>query len=209
MNGVSLALVIILAILLFILLLLLIPLRLKIRYNGEETSAVFKYFLFSIRLYPKKDGGKNKKKENKKEKEKPYSEFQKKSKAPFTQQVSTLISLVTSSGRLAKIALSLHNLKFTVTAKVCSEDAAQTAVNCGKTSAFLHSAAAVLGNFIEIKKRNIAVLPDYEGSESVYNLDAVLSLLPIRLVFNIHKLIPELIAISDALPNKNKGEKTK
>lgn len=206
MNGGMIALIIVLAVLLFIILLLLIPLRLKIRYNGKETSAVFKFLFFSVRLYPKKEGAKKKKAP---EKEKPYSEMEKKSKAPFTEQVSSLISLVTSSGRIAKLALSLHNLKFTLNAKICAEDAAQTAVSCGTTSAFLHSAVAVLGNFIEIKKRNIVVLPDYEGSESVFNLDAVLSLLPIRLVFNIHKLIPELIAISDALPNKNKGEKTK
>ena len=100
MNGGSLALVICVSVLIFVLLLLLIPLRLKICYNGEETVVVFKYLFFRYTLYPKKEG-KSQKNKDKKEKQKPYSDLEKKSKAPFTEQVSSLISLVTSSGRLS------------------------------------------------------------------------------------------------------------
>ncbi len=209
MNGWLLALIIFLSVLALILVLLLFPVRLSISYIGDKTQVFLKYLFIKIRLLPQ-----NKKKGSKKggagqeKKISPPSQPQKSSGDSFLDRLEALISGISSAGRVTRLILSMHNANIDLTARVGGDDAAEIAVGCGRLSAYLHSALAVIANTISIKKRKITVLPDYDSKKTLYTLYATLWFFPIRLIFHIHQILPELLRISDALPEKNKkGEK--
>lgn len=210
MNGFLLALIIVLSVLGLLFIFLLFPVRLNVRYFNKNTHVFFQYLFFKVTLLPQKKKKKKKRDKVQDKKISPPDKPQKKSNDDFPDKLEALLAAVSSAGRVTRLILSMHNAKIDLTARVGGEDAADIAIECGRLSAYLHGALALLANTICIKKREIKVIPDYDSKKTGYTLYAVLWFLPIRLVFHIHQVIPELLRIADALPDNNsaKGEKT-
>lgn len=195
MSPILKVLLIILAIILILILLLSFKLKIEFIYRNKEAQFYIKYLFFRFPLSSEKA-------EKEKDAEKNQGQKGKRQKKDFFESVSNMLTLVSGAGRIVKTALSLHTAKIFLKAKICSEDAASTAVEVGKTSAFVHSALGVLANFVKIKKRDIVITPDYTGEESDYNLYALVYSRPINLIFNINKFWGDLMLLSSALPNK-------
>ena len=198
MSGGTIALLIIIGFVLLIFSLLSFKLKICFIYKDKKADFFIKYLFIKIPISLEK---KEKKKKKEPKPEAAEKSGVKKAKEPFFEQVSKLLSLLTSAGRILKTALSMHSAEIILNAKICGEDAAKTAIEVGKNSAYIHSALGVLANFVEIKKREISVLPDYDGGESKYDLNAVLYSRPVKLIFNIHRFLGELLKMADALPN--------
>lgn len=196
MSGFLKVLLIILAIILAIILLLSFKLKIEFIFRNKQARFYIKYLFLKFPLSQKKVEKKKdiEKGENKK--------VRGKSKKGFFETVSETLRLISGAGRIITAALKLHSAEVILKAKICSEDAAGCAIEVGKNQAFIHSALGVLGNLVNIKKRDISIVPDYDGSESDYDLYAVIYSRPINLIFNIRKFLGELVTLADALPNK-------
>ena len=199
MSGLVIALLVLLGLIALVVLILSFPLWFYLRYVDEELYLDLKFLFFKKRLMPSQ-----KKQEPKKKVE--SSKGEKKPKEAFFDTLQRFGDLLSAGGALGKLALSLHRAELDFKVEVGGEDAAEIAVGVGKMQAYLHTAAAALANLIEVKKRKICVTPDYNSKKSKYDLSARLYSRPIVYLFNIHKILPLLLKIADALPN-NKGEK--
>ncbi len=199
MNGFVIALLVLLGLIALVALILSFPLSFYLRYADDELYLDLKFLFFKKRLMPSE-----KKEKPKKKADKPKGE--KKPKEAFFDTLQRFGGLLSAGGTLGKLALSLHRASLDFKVLVGGEDAAEIAVQSGKMQAYLHSAAAVFANLVNVKKRKICVCPDYNSKKSKYDLSARLYSHPIAYVFNIHKILPLLLKIADALPN-NKGEK--
>ena len=199
MSGLVIALLVLLGLIALVALILSFPLSFYLRYVDEELYLDLKFLFFKKRLMPSQ-----KKQEPKKEAQKPKGE--KKPKDAIFDTLQRFGDLLSAGGALGKLALSLHRAELDFKVEVGGEDAAEIAVGVGKMQAYLHTAAAALANLVEVKKRKICVTPDYNSKKSRYDLSARLYSRPIVYLFNIHKILPLLLKIADALPN-NKGEK--
>lgn len=197
MNGFLKVLLIILVIILCLLLFLSFKLKTEFIYRNKKAEFSVKYFFIKIPISLKvKEKEKTQQKDLKKKNRSNAKDEN------FFESVSNLLTALSSAGRIVKTALSLHKAEIVLKAKICSDDAAKTAIEVGKTSAFVHSALGVLANFVRIKKRDISLCPDYEGKESDYDLYVCFYSRPINLLFNINKFLGDLSALADALPNK-------
>ena len=199
MSGLVIALLVLLGLIALVVLILSFPLWFYLRYVDEELYLDLKFLFFKKRLMPSQ-----KKQEPKKKVE--SSKGEKKPKEAFFDTLQRFGDLLSAGGALGKLALSLHRAELDFKVEVGGEDAAEIAVGVGKMQAYLHTAAAAFANLVEVKKRKICVTPDYNSKKSKYDLSARLYSRPIVYLFNIHKILPLLLKIADALPN-NKGEK--
>ena len=205
MSGGTIALIVFLAVLLLLALVLSFPLSFCIRYEDEELYVDLKFLFYKKRLMPQQSKKAEKAAELKEDKPKK----DKKPKEAFFDTLQRLSDLLSAGGALGKLALTLHKARLCFDVKVGGSDAAEIAIGAGKMSAYLHTAAAVFANLVNIKKRRITVTPDYNSQKNKYNLSARLYSRPIAYIFNIHKILPLLLKIADALPPKDneKGEK--
>ncbi len=199
MSGFVVTLLVLLGIILLLCLILSFPLSFYLKYADEELYLDLKFLFFRKRFLPSE-----KKEEKKPKADKPKGD--KKPKEAFFDTLERFGGLLSAGGTLGKLALSLHRADLDLNVTVGGEDAAGIAVGTGRMQAYLHSAVAVLANLVRINKAKISVCPDYNSKKSKYNLSARLYSRPIAYVFNIHKILPLLLKIADALPN-NKGEK--
>lgn len=62
---------------------------------------------------------------------------------------------------LTRYFRSLTVTRFCLQMRVPGEDAAAAAINCGEVDAAVYPLLAVIGTFIQIKRRDIAILPDF------------------------------------------------
>ena len=207
MSPFVVALLILLGLVLLVALVLSFPLSFCVRYVNEELYVDLKFLFYKKRLMPqdkkeKKSGQKKEPKEDKPKKDK-------KPKEAFFDTLERFTELLSAGGSIGRLALSLHKASLDFKVKVGGQDAADAAIKSGRMSAYLHTAAAVLANLVNVKKRNITVAPDYNSKDSEYDLCARLWSHPIAYIFNIHKILPLLLRIADALPPKDnkKGEK--
>lgn len=205
MSGAQIAIVSVAAVLALIAVLIFLPISFYVKYEGGQLFVDLRYFFIKKRLYPAKQ-----KAEKSKDKSQGAPKEQKqKSKESFFEAMDRFFGLISSGGSLGRLAVSFHRVKFKLLAKVGGEDASETAVNTGKMSAYFHTAAAVLANYIIIKKREIEVCPDYNSEDTEITFKARFWSRPASYLFNIHKIVPLLLRLADALPPKkeNKGEK--
>ncbi len=199
MNGFIVALLVLLGLIVLVALVLSFPLSFYLRYVDEELYLDLKFIFFKKRLMPSEKKEQPKKKADKQKGEK-------RPKEAFFDTLQNFGGLLSAGGTLGKLALSLHRADLDFKVAVGGEDAAEIAVGTGKMQAYLHSAVAVIANLVNVKKRKIRVAPDYNSKKSKYDLSARLYSRPIAYLFKIHKILPLLLKIADALPN-NKGEK--
>lgn len=208
MSGGVIALVVILAVLALLAVLAASPLSFYVKYVKGELYVDLRYLFFKKRLMPTKP--KKQKNASQPPKEKP-EKTAKKQKEPFFDVVERFFDLLSSGGGIARLAISFHRANIDLDVKVGGEDAADAAVQTGRLSAYFHTAAAALANFIKINKRRICVYPDYDCEDTEITFSGRFWSRPASYIFNIHKIVPLLLRLADALPpkkeEKNKGEK--
>ena len=193
MSGALIAAIVFLSVVLIVLAVLSVPLNFYIDYVGGELFVELRFLFYKKRFLPKQQ---NKQKQHSQQKaDKPKDA----KKEGFFDTAARFLELFSSGGSLGRLALSLHkaNLSFEVT--VGGEDAAEIAIGCGKMSAYLHTASAVISNVVSVKKRKIKVAPDYNAKNNSYVLSARFWSRPISYIFNIHKIVPLLLRIADAI----------
>ena len=203
MTGGQVVLTVFLSLLALLVLLSFFPVKLKIHWASEQGSVTLLWLFFRFRLFlrDKKKGGKA---PSSGEPEKPAGETSSRQRDPFIDRVQQLLSAVGAAGRLLRLLLSLLRVKADLQVTVGGEDAAEIALRCGQLSAYFHSAAAVLANFLTLRQHHIIVLPDYDAEKTVYTLNATASFLPITVLFSLHRLLPDLQTLADAFPDKKK-----
>lgn len=218
------ALYIIAGIALLIALVLFLPIRLIAGYNKNGILLKVRWLfvtLYDISAPPKKKKKKNKKKQ-------PQSDTQKAQKKsnPFrdlkqsgTEGVPAFIiklfddifSLLGDASRRMKIK------SFFVDVRIASEDAAQTAMLYGGICSALYPACSfILGKIKHnIKKVKISACPDFNGSQSQYDVNIVLSCAPYWLLTSASGLLWKLIKreikvrLNNNLPNAGTNKTNK
>ncbi|MEG0877553.1 MAG: DUF2953 domain-containing protein [Oscillospiraceae bacterium] len=144
-----------------ILLLLFLPVCVAVKYDYDELTVKLKILFLSFTLYPMKE----KEQEEKDAQEEPPQSPQpkKKQKAKFPD-FEKLAGLVSTAGMAMKIIFKgIYFTKATIIYPVHCEDAADTAINYGKTHAYLGAAIATLRNYLHISFKELNIIPDFTG----------------------------------------------
>lgn len=169
---------VLLGILLFVLFLLLLPVHTRVRFDGalQVWAGLGPVSLRIFPLKPKKDKPKKEKTQGADNKKKPT-----KPKKKLTLEIIfDFIQLGLEALGTLKRQLVLSNL--TVHLKVASKDAANTALLYGRVAAAVSALYPVLDRNLRIKKTDIAVDADFEGTETVVLADLTLAVCPLRLI---------------------------
>lgn len=185
---------VLLGLLALLLLLLLIPVHLKAGFDGKLWIRV-RYLFLSFALYPRPAGRKKKKKRRqvKKEAEKAADSKGKKELSQLElllQQegplgaARMLAETAKLAGTAAKRALAAVTVdRLTLTVIVASEEAAETATDYGKVCAGVYPALAVLETVMRVRRKEIAVAPDFLREKGEVRAEARLHSIPLRLVW--------------------------
>lgn len=179
-------------------LLLLCPVVFKLTYE-DEFKVKLKFLFLNITLYPKKEKEdsksnpeSNSKKEKKKDKQEKSGIFKKKIKS---EGIGGFISLLSDSlKRITEIPVYLKKhiciSNFDINIGISSDDAADTAVNYGRTCALIYPFVSVIANNFKYKKLNVDIYPDFDKNKSDINLKIFLK---IKLIFLLIALIKGII----------------
>lgn len=182
-------------VLLLIFLLTLIPLRAELRFRGEfELTA--KYLFFRIPLLPGEPGEKEEPEEEEKPKEPDKPGIVDRIKAAlrregiggFLQALGELIKLLgeASAGILRRLKLRRFDLYLCVAG---GGDAAAGAQLYGKICAGVYPACGALFTLLPCRKKGVTVDLDYGLFESLADLSAELSILPVFVVWEALRLV--------------------
>ena len=169
---------VLLGILLFVLFLLLLPVHTRVRFDGalQVWAGLGPVSLRVFPLKPKKDKPKKEKTQGADNKKKPT-----KPKKKLTLEIIfDFIQLGLEALGTLKRQLVLSNL--TVHLKVASKDAANTALLYGRVAAAVSALYPVLDRNLRIKKTDIAVDADFEGTETEAMADLTLAVCPLRMI---------------------------
>lgn len=175
-----------------LLLLMLAPVHLKAAYDGALRVSV-RYLFVTVRLYPRPAAP------SKKEKRVIKKAAGKKS-APETDTLSGWEALLREEGpsgvvravaELAKLAgTAARRLLAAITVDrlvlrlvVACGDAAETAVGYGRACAALYPSLAVLESVVRVRRRDIAVAPDFLRQEGEVRGEIRLHALPLRILW--------------------------
>ena len=198
------ALYIICAIILLIAFLLLAPITLKLEYD-EEFNAKARY-LFITYKFPNEEKDKKTKKKKKKDKKKKAKKKDKEQtkgsekKQSFTERNISIIKksfkfkgfdgakkiislaayLVTKVSRLVKRHLIIKELH--VVMAVGADDAAETAVNYGKTCAYIFPSLGLICNTMKVRKYYADIYPDFIRPKSRAYIYANIKIRPIFVI---------------------------
>jgi len=158
------------AIFLLILALLLCHLKADLRYERETGLVIFLKFLFlRWKVYPKEKGTKT----PKKGKKTPESAPGEKKKSPFKgsslwETFDFFRTLLSSLGDpIFTLLRRMKIRKLRIYAGIRGEDAAQTAISYGQTSAALYGLLAVARNLFRIEAEQIELFPVFDEEASV------------------------------------------
>lgn len=198
------ALYIIGAIILLIVLLLFAPITFKLEYD-EEFNAKLRYLFISYKIpnEEKEEKTKKKKKRDKKKKVKKKEKEKKEGaekKQSFTQRNISIIKksfkfkgfegakkilslaayLVTRASRLIKRHLIIKELH--VVMAVGADDAAETAVNYGKTCAYIFPSLGLICNTMKVRKYYADIYPDFIRPKSRAYIYANIKIRPIFVI---------------------------
>lgn len=176
------ALIVIAAIVLFFAIVLSIPVVVYVDSGTDGFKLRVRYAFLNFKLvgYPKKPK-KEKPRREKKPKPAKAKAAEKKPAAPRSarETVELVLQLVRSAaGPMWKFIRGIRIRRLYVHYHVDKGDAAQTAIACGQTNAYLYGAYAVLAQVFRFKDVRIVVTPvfyEYEHHDRIY---AVVSVLP-------------------------------
>lgn len=160
-------LIVILSILAFITLVLLIPIIAEASYEEQEQLVVVRYLFYKKQLFPPVPKKNKKEKPPGKRKLSKIKAEEKRPKKGFFETLHDAVEMVkAASGGVRYIIrrLLFYNIRLQV--DVGGEDAAQTAIQYGKVSAFIYTSYAVLSNAVRFKKLDINIVPCYDTTET-------------------------------------------
>ena len=170
--------IVILAVLLFLAVLLLLPIRLKIFARYENRSLVEEYLLKYgiIKIIDS-----NKPKKEKKKKDKPSKQgteekkkrstgevvsFVRKNKEPIKRLVKSIVRYATKS--LVRVE------RFKINGKIGLEDAMDTALVYGASSAFLFNTLGIMDKGMRISGIEISFMPDFKQSAIFIEFECII-----------------------------------
>lgn len=193
-----------LALLVLLVLALVLPVRAQIEYREGALSVQARVFGLSFRLYPSPESPKKRKPKKKKPKkrEKAAQSPGKKKKA-FGLGFEDIGNILGAAGTLIRrMYRMIHIRDVILIVPIHREDAAQTALACGRAEAWLSGMAALLQNYFDLRIVQVRVLPDFtnEITAGVY-LSCAVGTRPIAILAAvIHALIYMLRQIPSPPP---------
>ena len=193
---------VLLGILALLLLLLLTPVHLQARYDGALRVRA-RYLFLVFPLYPRPEKRKKTvKRAKRKRREASKAEPEKKKKKELSQWErllreegpSGLVRTVADLARLAgtaagRILAAVTVDRLTLCLIVASEDAADTAVNYGKACAALYPSLAVLESAVRVRRRDIALAPDFLRRRGEVRGEIRLHVRPLRILWALLRLV--------------------
>mgnify|MGYP003375766536 CR=1 FL=1 len=138
--------------------LLSLPVVLQAEYNGELTVWV-RYFFLRYQVFPRPPG-----EEKPPEEKKPKPPQEEKPKRP--QKVRWLLKTVV-----------FYDIFFGM--RVAEDDAAQTAISCGRDNAAAFGICGFLENLFQLKRVKISVFPDFTQEESAVCFRGKVRMIPL------------------------------
>lgn len=188
---------ILLAVLLaLVLIVLFLPITVKLHYEQGNFTVSAGTLGLMFQLLPQKEKKKTKKPKAKKCGKKTGSDKPQKVQQPSSKKlhlsVNVICELVRTAGWLLGRILAgirVHDLRLRL--PVHGSDAADTAIQYGKTNAWLYSALGVLQNGLDIRIKELALVPDFNGEKQGTELFSckITSRLIIMLVVGVRALM--------------------
>lgn len=209
---------IILSVLALLLLLLLLPVTLHVTLFDGELQTTVRYLFLRFR-FPSERGEEPKadkppKRRRKKKQKKQEAPQEQKEKEPEEKKwdfeaVKNAIELgkelLAGAGKALKTLLRgvrVRQLKLEIA--VVGENAADTGIKSGNYNAYLHTAAALLQNFVRVRELYLNVYPAFWQQEETIAFEGKLSLRPVRALMAAGVLLIESIpALLRYLRRKN------
>ena len=148
----------------------------------ENVQITIGYLFFKIGLNKPKNAEKRTKKVKKDAENQPDKDEKQADNKPqaLTDTVGIVLDLVRSAtGGMRMIFRNLLLSDLTLHMTVADEDAAQTAVNFGKISAYLYGAYAALQNYIRMKRITLDIQPDFLSDKGSFTLCFRVQLTPL------------------------------
>lgn len=194
-----------LALLAALMLALVLPVRIRMEYREGALSVRIQVFGLSFRVYPfPKRLQKQRPKKKKPKKEAAQSPKKKKKKAP-APGVGDIRKILGAAGTFVRrMYRMIHITDVILILPVHREDAAETALACGRAEAWLGGAAALLQNYFDLRIVQVRVLPDFtnEITAGVYLCCAV-GARPIAFVAaGLHALVYLVRQMASSEPGK-------
>lgn len=177
-----------LALLALLVLALVLPVRAQIEYREDALFVRVQVFGLSFPGYPLPEKLKPKKKKRKK---KAAQSSKKKKKAPGLG-FEDIGNILGAAGTLIRrMYRMIHIRDVILIVPIHREDAAQTALSCGRAEAWLSGMAALLQNYFDLRIVQVRVLPDFtnEITAGVYLSCAIGTRLIAVVAACIHALI--------------------
>ena len=178
--------------LLLILLILIVPVRLRVTYRGEILVArlrilfIIPYTLFDgSKPEKKKKKPSGEKKKEKKEKKSASHVWQKRADALKAKGASGIIDWLRDVARWAlgstkRLLRAITVRRFDMRMRVVGDDAADTALACGRWCAVIYPLLGTLMCAIRTRRERVRIEPDFLGKETAIALDARISVSPWR-----------------------------
>ena len=116
------------------------------------------------------------------------------------QYVKQITSLVVNTARRIFSAITVDKLIIKLT--VASADASQTAQNTGRVCAVLYPAVTALQNVVNIRKREVTVIPDFLGEKGKAELELLAHAMPLKMLFAVR----QYFAVKSIIKKENREE---
>lgn len=193
---------VLLGLLLFVLFLLLLPIRTRVRFDG-----VLQVWAglgpVSLRIFPLKKAKKAKPK-----KEKAQAAEKKKEEKPKKPKKKLKPEIICDFLRLGVEALGTMRRRLVIRdltchLKVAGSDAAATALLYGRVAAAVSALYPVFERNLRIKKTDIAVDADFEGTKMDILADITLAVCPLRLLMAAVILLIHFLKINQKIKQQN------
>lgn len=195
-----------------LLLLLAMPVVLFAEYEGDFTLTLG-YLFFHLKLWPQPPGEEKPPEEKKPQPKKTEKPEQSKKEKPSHQEMFALAKELLEGlwppVRWLLQTIVCYDVFFGM--RVAGEDAAQTAISCGRYNAAAFGLCGFLNNFIRLKRVRISIFPDFIQEESEIRFRGKVRFIPLAvlaagiaiLVALLVKLIPMFLR-----SKKKREEKT-
>ena len=182
-----------LALLALLVLALVLPVRAQIEYREGALSVRAQVFGLSFRVYPFPESPKKQKpKQKKPRKQEQAAQSPKKKKKTPGLGFEDIGNILGAAGTLMQRMYRMIHIKDVILIMpIHREDAAQTALACGRAEAWLSGITALLQNYFDLRIVQVRVLPDFtnEITAGIY-LSCAIGTRPIAVVAaGIHALI--------------------
>ena len=185
----------------------LIRIRLVVEYDGDGFRGfVGIYFIKIFRFPKKKKQGKNIEKKSSEKKKEVITDKKEKSYGSLKELTWMIKPVLKTLGKLVRM-ITVKKLQADI--KLSGGDAASTAMLYGKACAGVSAVFPILDSNVKIKKKQIFISPDFEGSETTISLYANMYIRVWKVVvigvFLLYQLINKKRTIEEKKGNEENG----